>query len=138
MKVVSACLAGVKCKYDGYHRANQKVIDLVEKGVAIPLCPEQLGGLPTPRAPAEMVNGRIITNEGEDITNAVTVGSEEGLKQAKLNEAKEAILKSKSPTCGCGKVYDGSFSGKLVDGDGVFATLLKDNGFNVITEEDLH
>lgn len=137
MKIVSACLAGINCRYDGGSKANQKVIELVKKGEAIPVCPEQLAGLTTPRTPTEEKDGKIITKDGKDLTKEFQEGAQKALKIAKSSNCKEAILKSKSPTCGCGKIYDGSFSGKLVEGDGVFTKLLKENNISVVTEEDL-
>ncbi len=137
MKVVSACLAGVKCRYDGMGKPCKRIIDLVEEGKAILVCPEQLGGLSTPRVSAEQKDDRVFTKEGKDVTEEFVKGAEEALKIAKMAGCTSAILKAKSPSCGFGKVYDGSFSGTLKDGDGVFAGMLKKNGFNIITEEDL-
>lgn len=132
MKIVSACLAGVNCKYSGGSNRCQKMVDLVKSGEAIPVCPEQLGGLATPRDSAENINGKIITNKGEDVTSQYSKGAEEGLRIAKMIGCKEVFLKTKSPACGAGKIYDGTFSGKLVPGDGFFAKALKDNGIKVI------
>ena len=137
MKIISACLAGINCRYDGGSKPNQKVIELVKQGKAILVCPEQLAGLTTPRTPAEEKDGKIITKDGKDLTKEFQKGAQEALKIARLSNCKEAILKAKSPSCGCGKVYDGSFSGNLIDGDGVFTRLLKENNIKVITEEDL-
>lgn len=137
MKIVSACLAGLKCRYNGSSKSNDKVVELVEQGEAIPLCPEQLGGLPTPRSPAEIKNGKVISKTGEDLTGNFTMGAGEALKIAKLVNCKEAILKSKSPSCGCGKIHDGAFQDKLIDGDGIFTRLLKKNNIKVLSEEEL-
>lgn len=137
MMIVSACLAGVKCSGDGSARPSKKVIDLVRQGKAIPVCPEQLGGLPTPRAPSERKGGGVFTKDGRDVTAEFEKGAEEALKTAQLADCKKAILKSLSPSCGSGRVYDGTFSGKPTDGDGVFAELLKKNGIKVLTEEEL-
>jgi len=136
MKLVSACLAGVKCRWNGQSKPCQKVIELVKKGKAILICPEQLGGLPTPRTPSEQRGDKVFTKDGKDVTAEFEKGAEEALKIAKLANCKEAILKSKSPSCGSGKVYDGTFSGVLVDGDGVFSALLKKNGIKVLTEDE--
>ncbi len=136
MIIVSACLAGVKCALDGEARPCLKVIDIVKRGEAIPVCPEQLGGLATPRAPAEQRGGMVFTKDGEDVTAEFELGAREALRIAKLANCKEAILKSKSPSCGSGKIYDGAFSGRLTDGDGVFAKLLKKD-MKVITEEEI-
>ena len=106
--------------------------------VLIPVCPEQLGGLPTPREPAEQRDEKVITKFGKDVTQNFKKGAEQVLKIAKLFGIKKAILKQKSPSCGCGKIYDGSFSGRIIKGDGVTTTLLKRNGIKVISEEDLN
>ncbi|VBB09124.1 Hypothetical protein LUCI_4410 [Lucifera butyrica] len=135
MIVVSACLAGVECRYNGSSCTVPQIAVMVRQGKAIPLCPEMLAGLPTPRPPAEQRNGRIIAAGGEDQTAAYLSGAELGLKIAILIGYQEAIVKSKSPTCGCGLIYDGTFSGRLIPGDGLFAKLLKENGIRVCTEE---
>lgn len=137
MKVVSACLAGIKCRYDGRSSPCEKVIELVRIGEAISVCPEQLGGLKIPRVPSEIVDDRVMSKEGRDVTAQFEKGAKESLKIALANNCKEAILKSKSPSCGLGKIYDGTFSGKLIDGDGVFTKLLKENNFKVFTEEEI-
>ncbi|WP_415714308.1 DUF523 domain-containing protein [Maridesulfovibrio sp.] len=120
MYIVSGCLAGLCCRYDGGDNADERVMKLVAEGRAIPVCPEQLGGLATPRPPCEIVNGKILSNEGNDVTEKFTRGAEEALKLAKLVGSKKAILKARSPSCGIGRIYDGTFSGKLIDGDGFF------------------
>jgi uncharacterized protein YbbK (DUF523 family) len=137
MKIVSACLCGINCNYKGQSKPNQAVINMVKAGKAIPICPEILGGLSTPRTAAEQRGDKVFTKNGVDVTAEFERGSEEGLKIAKLCNCKEGILKARSPSCGCGKIYDGNFSEKLIDGDGVFTKLLKKNGIKVITEEDL-
>ncbi len=137
MKIVSACLAGVKCRWNGEARPCQKVIELVEQNEAVPVCPELLGGLTIPRIPAEQRNGRVFTKDGKDVTQQFERWAEEALKIAKLINCNEAIVKSKSPSCGCGKIYDGTFSGKLVYGDGVFTKLLKKNNIKVFTEDEI-
>lgn len=134
--VVSACLAGVSCRYDGGATPVPKILDLVRRGIALPVCPEQLGGLTTPRPPCELRAGRVITTEGADVTDAFLRGAEEALTLAELFGARFAVLKTRSPSCGLGRVYDGTFSGALVPGDGLFATLLTQRGFNVLTEDD--
>ena len=137
MKIVSACLAGVKCNYKGGSRPCPKVVELVKQGKAIPVCPEQLGGLTTPRVAAEQIEDKVITKDGEDVTIEFERGAREGLKIAKLVGCREAILKSKSPSCGAGKIYDGTFSKTLIDGDGTFAKLLKENDITVLTEDEI-
>lgn len=104
---------------------------MVERGDAVPLCPEQMGGLPTPRIPAEKMGERVLTKEGRDVTHEYTQGALEAFKMVKMLNAKEAYLKSKSPMCGHGKIYDGSFSGKLTSGDGVFTEILKKSNITV-------
>jgi uncharacterized protein YbbK (DUF523 family) len=135
--IVSACLAGVKCRYNGTAYPIEKVIELVAQGKAIPLCPEQLGGIPSPLAPAERVGEKVLTKEGVDLTEQIRHGSEMILAIANSFGCTRAILKSKSPSCGCGLIYDGSFSGKLTPGDGMLAETLKMNGINVVSEEEL-
>lgn len=103
----------------------------------IPVCPEQLGGLPTPRIPAERVKDRVITQVGVDVTKEYQIGAEEALKIAKLYNCKKAILKEKSPSCGCGKIYDGTFSRNLIVGNGVTAELLLKNGIEVFGESEI-
>lgn len=137
MRLCSACLLGLNCRYDGKGKPNDKIIELAKKELLIPVCPEQLGGLSTPREPAEIVGDRVMTISGEDVTVNFRKGAEGVLVIAKNLNIKEAILKQKSPSCGSGKIYDGSFSGSLIMGDGVTASLLKNNGIKVITEEDL-
>ncbi|MEM1551879.1 MAG: DUF523 domain-containing protein [Candidatus Bathyarchaeia archaeon] len=137
MKLCSACLLGIKCRYDGRDALNEKVIELLKTEILIPVCPEQLGGLPTPREPAEIRDERVITRSGKDVTENFKRGAEEVLKIAKLFDIKEAVLKQGSPSCGCGHIYNGTFSGKTVKGDGITTALLKKHGIKVITEEDL-
>lgn len=134
--LVSGCLLGISCRYKGDAKPCQRVMELAEKHTLIPVCPEQMGGLPTPRPAAEQKGGRVITMDGQDVTDRYTLGAQEALKPALLNGVSAAILKARSPSCGSGSVYDGSFSGTLVPGDGVFAQLLKKNGIAVYTEED--
>ncbi|MEM2336895.1 MAG: DUF523 domain-containing protein [Candidatus Bathyarchaeia archaeon] len=137
MKLCSACLLGIKCRYDGRDALNEKVIELLKTEILIPVCPEQLGGLPTPREPAEIRDERVITRSGKDVTENFKRGAEEVLKIAKLFDIKEAVLKQGSPSCGCGRIYNGTFSGKTVKGYGITTALLKKHGIKVITEEDL-
>lgn len=135
MIVVSACLAGVNCRYDCQAKPNEKVLDLISQGIALPVCPEQLGGLTTPRTPAEQVGDRVMDKNGNDVTDNFHRGALEALKLAQAAGCSEAILKSKSPMCGVNQVYDGTFSGKLTKRDGYFAKLLKTHGFTVKQEE---
>ena len=137
IKLVSACLLGINCRWDGKNRLNRKCLKLLKKGEAIPVCPEQLGGLPTPREPSEQKGNKVISKSGKDVTENFKRGAKEVLKLAKSLNIKEAILKSKSPSCGCGTIYDGSFSGRLISGDGITAALLKKNGIKVTTEKEI-
>ncbi len=141
MYLVSSCLAGVDCKYSGGNNLSEKVLEIVKEGKAILVCPEQMGGLETPRLPSEIVvkNGerRVLTKDGEDVSLQFKKGAGETLKIAKMMNIKKAILKSRSPSCGCGRIYDGSFSSTLIDGDGITVELLKQNGIKVINEDSL-
>lgn len=146
MMLVSACLAGCRCRYDGSSRPDHQLEELVAKGEALPVCPEQLGGLPTPRSPAQIVGGdgddvlegraRVLTEEGVDVTAAFLKGAEETLRMARLVGATVAILKERSPSCGSAVIYDGTFSGATRKGRGVTAALLAGHGIVVRSEED--
>ncbi len=136
-KLCSACLLGVRCRYDGKSKPNEKVLNLADEETLIPVCPEQLGGLPTPRVAAEQKDGKVVTKDGLDVTDNFERGAQQVLELAKIYGCKEAILKQRSPSCGCGQIYDGTFSGTIIEGDGVTAKLLKENGISVKTEEDL-
>ena len=136
MKIVSACLAGIQCRYDGAAKESDSVMELMRDGKAIPVCPEQLGGLATPRVPAEWMGDRVMTRDGDDVTDAYVSGCREALKIALLSRCDGAILKSRSPACGCGLIYDGSFSGTMIEGDGLFTKLLKERGIDVQPEKD--
>lgn len=140
MYIISACLAGINCKYDGGNNYVPKIVQLLKEKKAILVCPEQMGGLTTPRLPSEIIcNGgdiKVVNIKGEDVTEEFIKGAEETLKIAKLIKAKCAILKSKSPSCGKGKIYDGTFQNKLVEGNGITANLLQKNGIIVYTEEE--
>jgi uncharacterized protein YbbK (DUF523 family) len=137
MIIVSACLAGVQCRYDGAGKPCEAVIRLVAEGKAMPVCPEQLGGLTTPRLSSEIRDGKVVRKDGVDVTGEFERGAREALKLAQLVGAREAILKSRSPSCGVGKIYDGNFNGILIDGDGVFTALCRKNGIEVKTEEEM-
>lgn len=137
MYVVSACLAGVNCKYSGGNNLNEKIEKLVKEGKAILVCPEQLGGLSTPRDPSEQLGDKVVQDTGRDVTMEYNKGAEESLRIAKLYNCDKAILKSRSPSCGCGMVYDGTFSKTLVEGDGVTTKLFKENGIDIISSDDI-
>lgn len=133
MIIVSACLAGFRCRYDGKSVPDADVVALVKSGKAIPVCPEMLGGLPCPRIPAERTadGTHVLTREGVDVTEAYRLGAKETLRLARLYGCEKAILKARSPSCGYGQIYDGTFSGTLKDGVGVTAQLLAENGIAV-------
>ncbi|UCH12163.1 MAG: DUF523 domain-containing protein [Candidatus Omnitrophota bacterium] len=137
MKLCSACLLGIRCRYDGKSKPDKEVIALSKKETLIPVCPEQLGGLPTPRKPSEGKGAKVITKSGKDVTKNFKIGASQVLKLARLLDIKEAIFKQRSAACGCGKIYDGSFSRKTIKGDGIATALLKKNGIKVMGEDAL-
>lgn len=135
--LVSGCLLGLCCRYDGASRAHPRVLELKERHELIPVCPEQLGGLATPRPPAERQGERVMAVTGADVTEQYRRGAEEALKLCRLLDCDAAVLKERSPSCGSGTIYDGSFTGALVPGDGVTAELLKARGIPVYGESRL-
>ena len=137
MILVSACLAGYRCRYDGKIVPDAEIVALLKAGKAIPVCPEMMGGLPCPRIPSERTadDSRVITKEGGDVTEAFRTGAEETLRMARLYGCTQAILKAKSPSCGVGQIYDGTFSGTLRTGFGVTAQLLRENGIAVLVKD---
>ena len=135
--LVSACLLGVRCRYDGGGKALSELAPLMDRFELIPVCPEQLGGLSTPRTPAERRGGRVFDREGLDVTGAFAHGADQACHLARLYGARLALLKARSPSCGSGTIYDGSFTGATVPGDGVAAEALKAMGVRVYSEEDL-
>ena len=141
MILVSACLVGINCKYSGGNNFNQKIFDLVKEGKAIPICPEQLGGLKTPRKPVELkvIDGKryAIDNEVNDVTENFERGAIEVLKLAKSLNINKAILQTRSPSCGVNKIYSGNFDNKLIDGNGILADLLIENGIEVFTPDEI-
>lgn len=139
MKIlVSACLLGVECRYNGKGELKKDIEMLLKEHELIPVCPEQLGGLATPRDPAEIQDNKIITKTGVDVTKEYLKGAEEVLKLAKLYNCSTAILKERSPSCGYGKIYDGTFSKILIDGNGAAADLLIKNGIKVTGESEVN
>lgn len=132
--LVSACLLGCPCRYDGAAKADPRVLALMERHTLIPVCPEQLGGLPTPRLPSERREGGVFDRGGKDVTAQYRQGAEEVLRLARLYGCTHAVLKERSPSCGSGQIYDGSFSHVLVPGSGVAAELLAQNGITVLGE----
>ncbi|WP_293823131.1 DUF523 domain-containing protein [uncultured Phascolarctobacterium sp.] len=138
MKIlVSACLLGKNCKYNGVNNLNQSVLDFIEGHEVIGVCPEQLGGLSTPRLPAEIVEGVVTNKEGISVDAEFRKGAQEALAAAMENKVDLAILQSRSPSCGVKEIYDGSFSGKKIKGQGVFAKLLSAHGIKVLDAEDV-
>ena len=150
MKLVSACLLGIKCKWDGKIKPNRKIIEFVKKEILIPICPEQLGGLPTPRKPCGIFGGKgedvldgkakvLSARDGEEFTKNFIKGAEETLKIAKFFGIKEAMLKQGSPSCGFGKTYqlDKKLKNRKIEGNGVTAALLKRYGIEIMTQEDI-
>lgn len=141
--LVSACLIGVNCRYDGDNSCDENVVNRMKTDELIPVCPEEVGGLPTPRPPVEIIGGdgndvldgkaKVMTADGEDKTEAFLKGARHALHLAQSQGATCVILKSRSPSCGCGTIYDGSFSGTLTSGDGVTTALLKRHGIEVIS-----
>lgn len=139
--IISACLLGVRCRYDGGDSRNETVMKQKETSELIPVCPEEAGGLSTPRPPAEIVGGngddvlngkaKVVTVDGTDVTDAYLKGAHHTLQVAQAHGATQVILKARSPSCGCGDIYDGTFSGTLTSGDGVTTALLKRHGITV-------
>ena len=134
--LVSGCLAGFNCRYDGGNNLVPEIRQLLEDGLAVTACPEQLGGLPTPRIPSERVGNRVVNREGTDVTAEFKAGAEAALRIARENGCRTAILKSRSPSCGKGCIYNGQFTGELVPGNGVTTDLLLHHGIEVLTEEE--
>lgn len=135
--VVSACLLGENCKYNGGNNYSEKVAQFVSGREVIPVCPERLAGLGIPRTPIEIREGRVISRDGEDVTAVLNEAVSKILAQLKSEDVQCVVLKSRSPTCGVKQVYDGTFTGTLVDGMGVLAKALADAGYRVIDAEDL-
>ena len=135
--MVSACLLGQKCKYDGGDNLSESVLAFVEGHEVIPVCPEVAGGLPVPRLACEISNGKVINKAGEDKDREFRAGADKCLALAKEKEIDLVILQPRSPSCGVGRIYDGTFSGKLIEGSGVFASLLLENGFKVMNANEL-
>ena len=138
MKImVSACLAGENCKYNGSNNRNEKVLQLMTGNEVIKVCPEQMGGLPTPRVPSEICNGVVTARDGRIVDQEFRIGAERCLDIARREQPDLIVLQSRSPSCGVKQRYDGTFSGKLINGSGVTAQLRMENGFNVIDVEDI-
>jgi uncharacterized protein YbbK (DUF523 family) len=141
MKLVSACLLGINCNFEGKNKLQPQLLEEFKKGELYPICPEVLGGLSIPRIPAEIQGGDgldviegkayVVNMQGIDVTDEFMKGAYEVLRIAEVIDAKEALLVERSPSCGCGEIFDGSFTGKLKSGDGVTAALLKKKGIKV-------
>lgn len=139
MKIgVSSCLLGINCKYNGKSNYNESILKLKEKYELVPICPEVLGGLPTPRIPSEIINDKVINKEGIDVTYNYNLGAQKALKILKDNNISIVILKAKSPSCGKNKIYDGTFTSTLIDGNGVTVKLFLENNITVYDENDYH
>ena len=136
MKImVSACLLGDNVKYNGKNNKNDNLIEFLKNYEIVKVCPEVLGGLSIPRKPAEIKERRVFTIDNYDVTDNFISGAEKTLKIARQNNIKVAILKKNSPSCGSNRVYDGTFSKTLIDGDGITVKLLKENGITILDEE---
>ena len=137
MILISACLLGCACRYDGKSKPHPLAQELARRGLVVPICPEQLGGLPTPRAPSEQQNDRVVSADGTDVTTQYRRGAEEALRLAALYGCTTAVLKERSPSCGSGQIYDGTFTPTLTEGDGLTAQMLKKKGVEVYGESQL-
>lgn len=138
MKIlVSACLLGLPCRYDGQSKTYPAVEELCRRHQVVPVCPEQLGGLPTPRTPAERQGGQVVTKTGADVTAQYRRGAAEAVRLAKMLGCTAAVLKERSPSCGSGRIYDGTFTGTLTDGFGTAAEALAAAGIRVMGESEL-
>lgn len=135
--MVSACLAGIDCKYNGGNNRDEYVLKLMAEHEVIPVCPEVLGGLPTPRVPSEIRDGTVISKDGRNVDEEFRSGARKCLEIARRQRPELIILKSRSPSCGVREHYDGSFTGTLTEGPGIAAQLLMENGFNVTEEAEL-
>lgn len=136
MKAISSCLCGVCCNYAGKCHEIKIFKDMVDNQEAIMICPEVLGGLSIPRTPAEIIGDRVITQDKIDVTSQYILGAKKALDLCKIHNVEEIILKAKSPSCGVGKIYDGTFTHTVIDGNGITAELLLKEGFKVISDED--
>lgn len=132
--LISACLLGENCKYSGGNNYCPAVEQLKERYDLIPVCPERDSGLPTPRIPSERQGDRVVNREGEDVTAQFRRGAEQALRTALENGCERALLKERSPSCGCGTIYDGTFTGTVTEGDGVAAELLKQHNIAIFGE----
>jgi D-alanine-D-alanine ligase len=134
--LASACLCGAPCRYDGRAAPHPELVRLYEQGLALPVCPEVDGGLPAPRPPCELRGGRAVSKDGRDVTERVLAGAEQALELARRYNLRLAVLKERSPACGGKRIYDGTFSGRVIAGQGLAAALLDVNGVTVINEDE--
>lgn len=132
--LISACLLGVNCRYNGEGQIVKHIDELIEKYNLIPVCPEIYGGMSTPREPSERIGEHVISKSGKDVTEHFKRGANEIMKLAQLYQCRYAILKERSPSCGYGEIYDGTFSGKLIEGNGILAEMLLKSGVTIISE----
>ena len=135
--LVSACLAGFPCRFDGSAKPRAEIVALHRRGLIEPVCPESMSGLPAPRDPCERIGDRYVLRNGADVTEAILRGAEKAMQKALKSGARAAVLKSRSPSCGTGLVYDGNFNKTLVPGNGAFAEKLLNAGFEVFDEHSL-
>ena len=135
--LVSACLLGINCKYSGGNNRLPEAEALAARFELVPVCPEQLGGLPTPRPCAERVGERVINRAGEDVTAAFRLGAERTAEIARSGGVRRALLQERSPSCGCTCIYDGSFTGQVIPGQGVTAELLARHGIKLYGESQV-
>ena len=135
--IVSACLAGDNCKYNGGNNLNQKMMDFLKSHEVTKVCPEELGGLPTPRPSAEIVDGQVMNTEGKNITKEFTLGAQKAFEIVKNKNPDLIILQSRSPSCGIKQIYDGTFSGKKISRHGLFAALCIEAEYKVLDIEDI-
>ena len=133
---VSACLTGENCKYSGGNNYHEKLCRYLKDHEVIPLCPEVSGGMPTPRVPFELQNGIAVDRDGKNVHPALLSGIEACLKRLEGEAVECVILQPRSPSCGVGRIYDGTFSGTLTDGDGAFAAALKEHGYRVMSADE--
>ena len=138
MKImVSACLLGENCKYSGGNNRNDRLLDFLQEHDVIPVCPEVLGGLPVPRTPAEIADGTVMNRDGISVDEEFRLGAEKALAIAVREQPELIILQSRSPSCGVREIYDGTFTGRLIPGEGVFASMARKAGFTVLDKEEI-
>lgn len=135
--LISACLIGDKCRYDGHGNYNPRYQELLEKYELVPFCPEVEGGLPTPRIPSERKGDKVFSQKGKDVTKNFLKGAELALNICKYLDIKYAILKEGSPSCGVTEIYDGNFTGRKIKGEGITAETLRKNGIKVYSENEI-